>query len=781
MIMKKIYEYAIALASVVFMASACEETIEKPVEPVFPEETVTQTVKAGESVELAFSPNVEWTIEVTGEGSGNMFWLDDDGMKATSISRKQTGDQVVTVVFSETEELDNNRVCEVMLTMGEETRKIAEYTRLALGRTFEIYTGVAGEEGFNKENGALAYSTAVATEGTLATFAGSTLYTLPVKVISNYPWRLSLPTWIDSDVKEGEAGSTELMLTAVLSSAQAHGAEDNLKFFDASSTEVSVDLKVILPAFLDRIETTIQTTFNFNQAGDVQNVGGTYMEDVPAFFELMSTEATAVKVVEWNQKGSYYATGFADWAAVTKTKYDTEAADAVLARYSVEISVTENATYDDRYADVFVIPASKASVAFAEWFDANTGNLKEEYKKYILGRIYQPGLERDYITLSETDGLYEAALAKYTESQWWASDLGTDNQFELVYSHEDSDAVLIFDEPFASYKVFDYDNIEVPETQLESYWLTFIGSASNGKGRVTMDPTKFNNPNAEFPESFIVFYDASGKVLAGISCRHTTKGVSVVTEPIFKVSSGTAELTSVDSSSELYESIYGNYNVSEIYQLYIKGRSAYLEAVSDHAIWDVMKLDPATFGESKSPITLEPASPNLNIYTGNGAEKSEALFILKDQATDGSLVNFAAIYVIYDPDAAIKVESPFKFVNPSLVGGLATLGQYTGNLLEEIVAEHGVMAEKVFELKYLDSSASSVAMLSVPSVPGNEYGNQHNGASWNNYPISQNYWLTAEMNGSNMTVYMSKSGMYDRFVFWSGQGVEWILVCTLSE
>lgn len=780
MTMNKIYKYAIVFAAIA-LAGACEEMKEQEkVTPVFPEEVVTENVEAGESVLLTISPNMEWKVEVSGEGSGNMFWLDDDGMKATSISGKQTGEQTVTVVFSETEELDRNRVCEVSLTMGGETRKIAEYTRLALGRTFDVYAGIAEEEGFKQENKAYIYGDTKVEAASLVTFPGTALYTLPVKVVSNYPWRLALPDWIDSDLKEGTEGTTELLLTAVLSMGQADGVEEVIKFFDANSTETSVDVKITLPAFRDRIETMLQTTFTFNQAGDVLNVNDAYMEDVPAFFELLATDETVVRVIEWNQKGSYYATQFAEWATVTEERYDTEAETAVLARYSVQIAVTENDTYDDRYADIFIVPASRAEVAFDDWFDPSSGDLKDEFKGYILDRIYQPGLERDYITISETDEIWEAELVKYNEQQWWSGSLGTSNLFELVYSDEYSDATLVFDEPFASYKVFDYDNNEVAADKMEDFWLTFNGFASNEKGHVTMDPARFTRTDAEFPESFIVFYNAEGKVLAGMACRYTSQ-VSVVTEAIFKVSSGIAELTKMDSSNELYESIYGNYSVSEIYQLKIKGQAAYLEAKSDHEIWDVLKVDPTTFGESASPISIEPASPNLNVYTMNGSEKSEALFILKDQGTDGSLVNFAAIHVIYDPDAAITIESPFKFVNPSLVGGLATLGQYTGNLLEEIVAEHGVMAEKVFELKYLDSSASAVAALSVPSVPGNEYGNQHNCASWNNYPISGNYWLTAEMSGSNMVVYMSKSGQYDRFVFWSGQGVEWVLVCTLAE
>ena len=366
-------------------------------------------------------------------------------------------------------------------------------------------------------------------------------------------------------------------------------------------------------------------------------------------------------------------------------------------------------------------------------------------------------------------------MVKYNEQQWWSGSFGTDNIFELVYSDQYSDAVLVFDDPFASYKVFDYDNVEVTEDKMENFWLTFTGFASNEKGRVTMDPSKFTRPDAQFPESFIVFYDAAGKVLAGMSCRYTSQ-VSVVTEDLYEVSSGIAQLTKMDSSSELYEAIFGNFSISDIYQLVIKGKSAYLKANSDHEVWDMQKINPTDFSESESPISIEPASPDLNVYTMNGSEKSEALFILKEQGTDGSLVNFAAILVIYDPDAEITIEAPFKFVNPDLVGELATISQYSGDLVAKVLDEqYGLTAELIFELKYNDASATSVAAITIPSAPAQNSG-------WDNYPFSPNYWLTCEVSGNQMTVFMSEAGKADYFVFKDAQGLpQYALVCTLAE
>lgn len=774
------WKYTCAAAILLSAMVSCEEPapVEQTPDPVFPTTVINETVEAGGSVDITIQPNLAWVVSISGEGSGNMFWLDDDGRKKTRISGEEAGKVTLTVMFSEAEEFDVNRVCDVTLTMAGESKKIATITRPSIGRTFELYAGVAGESGFTEE-----FGSEIVSEASLKTFEGLTEYSLPVRVVTNYDWSLALPSWVKAyagqdggEVNQGKVGTTDLYLRALLNDDTVNGAEGVVKFIDSSNSEASFELKLTMPAFIDRIEYSLGTTFTFNVNGHVLSHAGTYLEGVPAIIDLFATEKTAVKVVEWNEEGQYHETQFADWVTVTKTPYDDQAA-LPLARYSVELAVAANTTFKERTADVFLIPASKADVSFADWTDPNTGNLKKEFTDCIIGRISQARVERDYITLSDNpEEVYEAVLAKYTESQWWASSLGTDNQFELVYSHEFSDAVLIFDRPFASYKVFDYDNQEVEEALLEDFWLTFNGFTNNSKGRVYMDPAKFTNTDAEFPESFIVFYDAAGKVLAGLACRHTTKGSSVVSEDIYKISSGDAELVRVPADSDLYMAINGNYSVTEIYQLTTNDRHVFVEGLDQYEIWNAFGIDPVTFGELDSPISLEPASPNFDVYTGNGTERAEALFIFQNQATDGSMVNFAAIYVVYDPGAAIEMPSPFEFVNPDLVGGLAELGAYTGEMTAAIMDEqYDITADKIFELKYFDASASSVAAITVPSTPADN-------AAWNNYPFSANYWLTCEVVGNQMTVYMSKSGEEDYFLFKDAAGLPtYILVCTLAE
>ena len=658
--MKTVLRYAFSILAAIAVISSCDKT--QPEEhngqetqtPVFPTTTINETVKAGASVDLHFEANLKWKIEISGEGKGNMFWLDDEGMKATSISNDKTGPQVVTIVFSEDEEFDKNRVCDVTLTMGGESKKIATYTRLSLSRTFEVYAGVVDEFGFKKISGAYEYGEETVTTAELTTFEGNTTYVLPLKVVTNYAWNLVLPSWASSETLQGTAGVTELFLEAVLSDDVAAGAKENLRFVDVSNTAQAFELELSLPDFGERVEINFGTTLEFDSAGLVKNLNDSFIE-IPAFFELLSTPATTVKVVDWNEEGQYYGTTFSQWVEMTKERYDDYTEEDALAKFTVEFRVPANETYDDRYADVFVLPASVAEVALDDWFDPNTGNLKEEFSAYIVGRIYQVGLDRDYITLSENEeDVYEAELAKYTEEPWWGSFMMTDNLFELVYKNEYSDAVLVFDEPFASFKYFDYDFVEVEEADVENFWLQLNCFASNQKGRVTMYPELFNRDDAEFPESFIVFYDEDENEIGVLACRYTSK-TSVITGDVLALESGEAELIKLDDESEMkmfLASEFGNMGVLDVYQLSTSDKQVVFTSQVEAWNHRILTAVPPMTDWEDAPFAFENQASVFGIFMGeNVTEPVESIILLQAPGADGeTLLNFVAIHYIYTPE-----------------------------------------------------------------------------------------------------------------------------------
>lgn len=672
-----IWKYALTVVASLAAIVACSDSKQGPGEtkepdPVFPSTMINRTVAAGESVTLTLVPNLAWEVSVSGTGSGTEFWIDDDGIKKSKISGKTAGTVTVTVVFAEDDKFDVNRVCEVNLTMAGQTQKVAVLTLPSINRTFEMYAGVAGDEQFTADFGIEKVS-----EVSLVTFPGSVEYEIPIRVVTNFAWQIASDSWLkvttnDKDrkiVDSGNVGTTEFLVSAILSQDNMAGTEGLLKFIDPTNTEATYELKVVLPAYQDRIEMELLTTFNFNAAGHVLNLNESYIEGLPALVDLLSTDATSVKIVEWYEEQQYYAITFAEWATVTQTRYDTFTAADMLAKYTVEITVDENTLTTPRYADVFVIPASKANVAFDDWFDPNTGNLKQEFAECIIGRITQEGKEEEN-----------------------------------------------------------------------------VGGDGDGNG---------NGGTAE-------------------------------SKPEFMLASGTAEFTRLDQESELALVLASELSIADVYELKTKEKAVAI-SVEDVAEWGVKELQVTPpFAIRESPIFhVEPSFDSTTstfMVTTEAKERAEAILVIMAPGADEvTMVNYAAIHIIYDKEAALDIPSPFAFVDPAAAEGLAVIEQCTGEALEMVLSgQSQLTAEKVWMLTYKKSSASELLI----TVPGTPYGSSAYNATDPNtgMPIS-GYWLTYKMSGKDkMRVTMTKVGEVDYFLWYDSLYKPLCaLVCTMES
>ena len=517
---------------------ACEDDKPVVVDPVFPSEVIEQNVAASEEVEIKFEANLDWELSIPASEQ-NKYWLDDAGMPASKVSGK-AGNQTVTVVFSEDEYYDANVVCEVTLSMGGQSKVIAKLTRLAINRTLEVYTAKIGEWGFDDE-----FNTTKAEAIELTTFEGDPLYAMPVKVVANFDWNLSLPSWCKGEVVaegaaaeslSGKAGqAVELVLAANLTAEVKDGASDFAKFIDAADNSKTIEIALSLPAFADRLEVSEPASLDFA-------VDGTSAR--PSISYVLGMEGFVVRALGFN--GESHDTSYADWVTAEIENGNPESTE-VLTLSAVYFSAAEN-TGKERVADIFIFPASMANVAADAICDINspTCAFLPEYEKYYVGRLTQAGKAAPYI--SEYNDMMsgvetnKATLTTYEASQWWASMVGglaVNNQYELTYWDQSSELTFNFDSPYASYKIFDYDFNEVTGAALDTFWIWF--TSWSDKGKVMMDPSLFNNPYAESPESFIVFYDESGKALAGICCKYTAASTGGDSSTPISVKSGNAE------------------------------------------------------------------------------------------------------------------------------------------------------------------------------------------------------------------------------------------------
>ena len=642
MIMKKnFWKSAVALLAGIAAVASCGDPVDDTPEqvlPIFPTEVVKKNVEAGESVAITFDANLDWKVSIP-SSEQNKYWLDDAGIPASSVSGK-AGKQTVNVIFSEDVYYDNNVVCEVTLAMGGESKVIAELTRLSMSRTLDVYTAQTSEWGF-----ANTYNETKAESLELVTFAGITSYSTLIKVVANYDWTLALPDWCKGEVKvaegqtapetlSGKSGEVvEILINAVLTEALKNGAEATANFIDAAATDKSMSLPVVMPAFADRLELSAPNYVNFNNQGEI-NSTSEYQNSSIGY--ILGMDGFVVRALEW--QGEWHATQYADWVTATIG----ESSEAGLIK-NVDVIFTLAANPGDaRSVDIFVFPASLANIAAGDICDGNSSTcaVKAEYQKYLMCRLEQAGVPKPYISLDQNAEVYKAEFATYTSSQWWASSVNVDviNQYELTYSDQWSECTLLFDKPYASYKIFDYDFNEVSEEAQATFWLQFAGFAENSKGKITLDPALFTL-QVDVPESFIAFYDENGVALAAICCRYTAAGGNggSSSDAVLSILAGEGQLSEIPETEDLYMMLSSNLSVSKVYTLYTSSDIMldYSTPMASVNVFDI-NLNPT----SAVPVQLY---GQYQIYiSAPSANNTEAIIVLRD----ANYVNLAAIHYV---------------------------------------------------------------------------------------------------------------------------------------
>ena len=152
--MKNILKSLAALFVGCAMAS-CQKPDDVKVEPAFPQ-LQEITVTPGEKVTLNVEANLDWEISVP-ENSLQWYWIQDGSFQLYRVNGKAGAVEVVIGV-SEKEEFDQNRACEVTMTMGGKSQVIAKLVRPSKEKILYVYAAVVadGEVQFT-EDGEYAY------------------------------------------------------------------------------------------------------------------------------------------------------------------------------------------------------------------------------------------------------------------------------------------------------------------------------------------------------------------------------------------------------------------------------------------------------------------------------------------------------------------------------------------------------------------------------------------------------------------------------------------------
>lgn len=750
------------------LATSCLKT-QETLKPVFPENKVVKTLSAGESTDIEFEANQDWTLKVQGEGAGNYFGIIDEGIMETSVSGK-AGHQTVTVGFSADEDFDVDRVCAVVLEMGGESREIAQLTKMRGNRVLNVYAAVVDEFDFKKNGDSYEYPEETASSLTLVTFAGKTTYSLPIKVVSNFKWLLNTDSqFVNASVTEANADGeeTEVLLTLTTDESLAAGATIDIKFLaSAEEGAAAYPYQLTIPAFGQRMEIDSQSTLHFNKEGQLLMPTGAFA-DQPGICYVLGPKGSAIKALEWNAEMGWYETSFASWVH-TELPFDEEKDYLQQATGQITVDANDGA---ERYADLIVLPVSLASLTVDDLLNSDGDAIKDEYKQYVIDtRLVQDGSKPDFVSF-DTNALEPFFATLEPGESWMQSQFQTSSVYTLTYSDEKSECVLQFLDGVSYYEIYDFDGKRLSESAMETFWLEVNLYQANTRGRVYMYPNAYQPSGTEDPESYIVLNDAEGNALAAIQCKYV-KNSGGEEGGMFSITQGNGTITPI-TSGDYFDGICGNFSVTEVYDITVSGRTTIIKSsvpVTGFNIYD-MAFNKINDGS----LSLEGySSDEFHVKVSqNVTEKTSWIVILKDVNS----VNFGAFIFTYDPETTIG-SGPFSFAYPDMVKN-ATLSRCTGEHLAAVKGEfYGISEDLVYELKY--TGEPSMALLNVP-------GNPQGDASWGNYdnategPID-GYWLTHEMQGGNqMYVYMGETGKVDYFV-WIDNPASWqviaVLVCT---
>ncbi len=373
----------------------------KPVDedPVFPEQ-VYQTLEQGESYTLNFSPNLPWTLSISGDTQ--YFRMLSAGEPLPEVSG-QAGEHSIEVEAVVDETDFEQRQCTLTMTMGGKSEPVAVFTRNGRDRIFNLYPVVTGDEGFEYADDGFAFATEPATDFSLY-FDGNIFQTY-IKVEANFDWALKdFPEWADAIEFEGRyvtSGKANVPAVVCLRGVNPKypldGAKDKLGFVVNSNPEapeaIGTEFTLSIGAVKNIFAVTAPAEVRFNAAGDYYNaMMGDWQEGVAAKGEATGIDGVQIFAVARNSYGSYDIVGTSkDYPSISGGWVNISiAADDdsdVLKTWNYSITVSEN-TGAARSAEIIVLPGT-ITVKDPEFDLFTYYGIASEYSDYVYTVLNQ--------------------------------------------------------------------------------------------------------------------------------------------------------------------------------------------------------------------------------------------------------------------------------------------------------------------------------------------------------------------------------------------------------
>lgn len=497
---------ALMMGCAIFTVSCVDPAPEQPA-PEFPDLKEIM-VSPGDKVTIPVEANLDCEITVP-ENTIQWFWIQDGSFQIYKLSKK-AGSFELVIGVSETEEFDQDRTCEVKMTMGGESKVIAKLLRPSKEKNLTLYAATVadGEVQFTDE-GEYAYETSEAKSVDMI-WTGSD-FRLPVKVESNYPWTIRTPEWARLDVPSDATGTKELVVYGVPSKYPLDAASGKLQFM--AGDELIKEYTLNIPGCEDIFSYTVGmglSEIEYNYAGKVKTVAG--FVDGPVTALINGTSGTKVFAVE-KIDGKYDLVNPEDpsWLHIDVEEYDHTEGSDVLQERNVSVSADLNEG-DDRSAVIFFLPPTgwhRGKELFTDDFAA----IKDEFIQYAVP-VTQLSSDQEFISMFSNPSDMATAGATFSVSaneELFTMFGQTRYAYELVYTNQyaSDNARMAFTSPVTSFKVFDEKGVD--KTDEEDFFLSVSLDDDTLAGVIHMvsDSKK---------EGYVVFYGTTGNVLAVVMC-----------------------------------------------------------------------------------------------------------------------------------------------------------------------------------------------------------------------------------------------------------------------
>ncbi len=666
--MRKLFTtlFGYTVAALALFGTACTpDTEEKLPIPNFPA-AITANVSAGDIYTLTIEPNQAWTLSIPEYAT--YFTILDNENEVYSISGEK-GTYEIQIKVADIRDYNESHSCEVSLQMGTEIQTIVTLTLGKLTRTIEIYDiQLENNEWVYGEETQFAYSAEqIGADGITLNWGenGLSMFTHRVKVVSNFTWKIDgTPAWIQA-ISNNESDVTELWIKGDGANYPSEASTATLSFLDAEDNTVAVvaTLKVSIPA--------VSTVFSFNDFDEVSkfNHHGEIYSAFSASYYEGNAEGSVTSIEESMHlytlsfepagfaEGAYFPTFGHDWIYYTISSWDTTDKNLIQNR-NISISVTPN-DGTDREAIVLIIPQSVVDT----FEDANepyevlemstsgmgaSGELVEEYKKYVVTTIKQSG-NPGPVALTNAADLPTIQLLKVATSG--DSDIAYDyptaqHGYELLYTskYDNDDAVFQFEGTYTSieYTYFDDNSGNLKSMSESETWVKVTPFGTDGGFRITMNPTATTNKHWKTESyyngaywSYITFKNGDDVVVAisalyneGYDLTGSGSGSSAglsFSYPQYAIDMDGSSLVEL-TSGDVWQSIVGNYGEIPVWHLTHTKSPATMSGIAGiNTEWMPSYVDEA----DKSWLTFEGGEMATVSMKAEGNGKS-GILIFKD-------------------------------------------------------------------------------------------------------------------------------------------------------